>query len=160
MFPWLSFLSYVTIAAFTPGPNNIMSMNNAKLVGFKRGVVFNFGILAGIFIITLLCLLFSALLFSVIPKIAFPMKALGAAYMLFLIVKTLMPAGKKSAASKKSGGSFVAGMILQLVNPKIIIYGITGVSSFVLPYYREPFTLILFALLMAVIGFSGTLCWA
>jgi threonine/homoserine/homoserine lactone efflux protein len=50
MFPWISFLSYIFIVAYTPGPNNIMSMNNAKNVGFKKGIVFNFGILAGFFL--------------------------------------------------------------------------------------------------------------
>jgi threonine/homoserine/homoserine lactone efflux protein len=47
MFPWVSFLSYIFIMAYTPGTNNIMSMSNAKNVGFKKGVVFNFGISVG-----------------------------------------------------------------------------------------------------------------
>ena len=49
MFPWISFASYIIIVAFTPGPNNIMSMNNAKNVGFKKGLIFNFGMFAGLF---------------------------------------------------------------------------------------------------------------
>jgi threonine/homoserine/homoserine lactone efflux protein len=64
MFPWLSFLPYIFIVAYTPGPNNIMSMNNAKNVGFKKGIVFNFGIFAGFFVVMLLCLVFSTYLYQ------------------------------------------------------------------------------------------------
>lgn len=45
MFSWIGFLSYVFITAFTPGPNNIMSMSNASRLGFKKAFPFNLGIL-------------------------------------------------------------------------------------------------------------------
>jgi threonine/homoserine/homoserine lactone efflux protein len=81
MFPWISFLSYIIIVAYTPGPNNIMSMNNAKNVGFKKGMAFNFGIFAGFLAAITLCLIFSTVLYTLIPKIQLTMKILGASYM-------------------------------------------------------------------------------
>jgi threonine/homoserine/homoserine lactone efflux protein len=51
-------------------------------------------------------------------------------------------------------------MLLQFVNVKIILYGITAMSSYVLPHYRGVATIALFALLLSVIGVSGCLCWA
>ena len=83
MFPWISFLSYIVIMAYTPGPNNIMSMNAAKNAGFKKSIPFNAGIFTGIFIVMILCLIFSNILYSIIPKIQLPMKIFGAAYMFF-----------------------------------------------------------------------------
>jgi threonine/homoserine/homoserine lactone efflux protein len=144
--------------AYTPGPNNIMSMNNAKNVGFKKGIVFNFGILTGFFIVMLLCLLFSKVLYTTVPKIELPMKILGAAYMLYLIIKTIFPSKKHEV--KNNRGSFFVGALLQLINPKIILYGITAMSSYIFPYYQDMIILIAFAFLLAFVGFTGTICWA
>jgi threonine/homoserine/homoserine lactone efflux protein len=144
--------------AYTPGPNNIMVMNNSKNVGFKRGMPFNLGILAGCFVLMVLCSLFSKILYTTVPKIELPMKILGAAYMLYLIVKTIFPSKKHDI--KKHGGSFLMGALLQFINPKIILYGITAMSSYIFPYYQDMFILIAFACLLALVGFTATVCWS
>jgi cysteine/O-acetylserine efflux protein len=158
MFNWASFLSYVFITAYTPGPNNIMSMNNASRHGFVKGVPFNFGIWAAFSIVMLLCTLLSASLYAVVPRIQLPMKMAGAAYMLYLAWKTAH--SPTSAAGRESNGGFWAGFALQFVNPKIYIYGITAMSSYVLPRRSDPLVVVSFALLLAFVGFTGTLCWA
>jgi threonine/homoserine/homoserine lactone efflux protein len=158
MFPWISFLSYIIIVAYTPGPNNIMSMNNAKNVGFKRGMVFNFGIFTGFFVVMILCLILSTVLYKEVKKIQLPMKILGASYMVYLVIKIIIPS--KEHDIKKNNGSFFIGALLQLVNPKIMIYGITAISSYILPYYKDIPVLIFFAFLLAFVGFTGTICWA
>ena len=158
MFPWISFLSYIFIMAYTPGPNNIMSMNNAKNIGFKKGFVFILGIFSGFSVVMILCLIFSTVLYTIIPKIQLPMKILGAAYMLFLIIKMTIPS--KNHEIKNNNGSFIIGALLQLINPKIIIYGITAMSAYILPYYKEIPILILFAFLLSFVGFTGSICWA
>jgi len=158
MFPWIPFSSYIIIVAFTPGPNNIMSMNNAKNVGFKKGLIFNFGMFAGLFIVMILCLIFSSVLFTMVPKIQFPMKILGALYMLYLIIKTFLPQKEHEINSGKNG--FLVGAFLQLINPKLIVYGVTAISSYILPHYSELPILILFSFILAFVGFISILCWA
>ena len=158
MFPWSAFLSYVFVVAITPGPNNIMSMNNAAQKGFRRALPFNFGILAGFFFVMILCTVFSTLLFTLVPKIQFFMKVLGAAYMLYLALKTILPS--KKGKLKEPHGNFFTGAALQLVNPKIIIYGITAMTSFILPWYTSIPVLVSFAFFLAFSGFASTLCWA
>jgi threonine/homoserine/homoserine lactone efflux protein len=144
--------------AYTPGPNNIMSMNNAKNVGFRKGLIFNFGLLTGFFVVMLLCLFLTTVLYTVVPKIQFPMKILGAAYLVYLIVKTFIPS-KKDEIQNGSGKFFIAAS-LQFINPKIIIYGITAFSLFILPYYNSIPVLVFFAFLLSFVGFSGSICWA
>ena len=57
--------------------------------------------------------------------------------------------------------SFRDGFFLQFVNPKIYIYCIVSMQSYVLPLYQgQPVTLFLFALLLAFLGFCLNLCWA
>lgn len=57
-------------------------------------------------------------------------------------------------------GRLWASLGLQFVNVKIILYGITALSTFVLPVTREPVWLISVSLLLAAIGALGNLCWA
>ena len=51
-------------------------------------------------------------------------------------------------------------MSLQFVNIKIILFGITAMSSYILPYYRSLPTVTGFVLLLAASGFIGSCCWA
>jgi threonine/homoserine/homoserine lactone efflux protein len=133
-------------------------MNNAARVGFKKGIVFNFGILFGFCILMIICTLFSGLLFAIIPQIQFPMKIAGAAYMVYLIIKIVIPSKKHEVTEK--GGSFFTGALLQFINPKLYIYAITAMSSFILPHFSSILILLLFAILLAFTGFVSTVCWA
>ena len=158
MFPWQGFLTYIVIVAITPGPNNIMSMNNAAQKGFRKAMPFNFGIFTGFILVLVLCTVFSSLLFALIPQIQLPMQILGAAYMLYLAVKPFLP--PKSRAAKNLSGSFMIGMMLQFINPKFYIYAITAISSFVLPWFTEIPILAFFIFLLAFVGFACTIGWS
>ena len=156
---WLHFLSYAVVTAATPGPNNIMSMSNAGRLGFRRSFPFNLGIWAGFSLVMLLCTIFCGTLSALIPKIKLPMLFVGAAYMLWLAWKTF----RSSSAIEEDhrGGGFVSGMLLQFINPKIYIYGVVSLEAYILPFYQGRWVaLILFALLLAFIGFTFTLLWA
>ena len=158
MFPWQAFLTYIIIVAATPGPNNIMSMNNAAQKGFRKAMPFNFGIFTGFILVLILCTVFSSLLFALIPRIQFPMQVLGAAYMLYLAIKPFLHS--KNREVKNSNGNFIIGMILQFVNPKLYLYAITAISSFILPWYTEIPILAFFIFLLAFVAFVFTVCWS
>ncbi len=159
MFSWLNFLSYAVVTAATPGPNNIMSMSNASRLGFRRSFPFNLGIWLGFSAVMLACTFFCNLLSELIPKIKTPMLIIGAAYMLWLAWKTWKSPPVVEEDHSKSG--FISGVALQFVNAKIYIYCLVSMEAYILPYYHgQWFTLTLFALLLAFIGFCFTLCWA
>lgn len=155
----LAFLAYILVTAYTPGPNNILSMSNGSMYGFKKSFPFNVGILCGFFIVMTLCTLFSAALFAVIPKIKTAMLILGAIYMLYLAWK-IFKSSTHGPQAQKNRSTFLSGMMLQFVNPKIMVYGITSMSVYILPYYKDLGHVILFGLLLSLVGFSATLCWS
>ncbi|MGW8959387.1 LysE family transporter [Paenibacillus sp. NPDC055715] len=154
--PLLSFLLYVFVTSFTPGPNNIMAMLFANKFGLKKTIRFCSGVGAGFFVIMLLSSYFNLLLENFIPKIQFVMTILGAAYMLYLAVKIIM--SKDNDGGKNN--SFLTGMLLQFINPKGILYGITAISTFILPYHHSNFSLMMFSLFLAFVGFMSTFCWS
>ena len=153
------FLIYCFITAYTPGANNLLSMSNAVRIGFRRSFRFNLGILAGFAVVMSVCTVFSATLFSFLPKVKIVMQISGAAYMLYLAWKVW----KSSAELNADGGkeaSFLSGMLLQFANPKIYIYAITAMSLYILPVYDSVAALIGFTMILTLIGASGSFVWA
>ncbi len=159
MFSWISFLSYALVTAVTPGPNNIMSMSNAGRLGLRRSFPFNLGIWAGFSLVMVICTFFCSTLSEVIPRIKMPMLAAGSLYMLHLAWQTWKSPAVIEENHSRSG--FLSGLVLQFVNPKIYIYCIVSMEAYILPFYQGQWgPLIFFALLLALIGFVFTVCWA
>ncbi len=158
--PLLSFLLYVTVTSFTPGPNNIMAMAFANKYGLKRTIRFCAGVSAGFFIIMLICSYFNLMLKSFMPKIEFVMTILGAVYMLYLAFKIVSSKDSGDEKEEEKNNSFLAGMLLQFINPKGILYGLTVIATFILPNYHSQISLVLFAVLLALIGFLSTFSWS
>jgi threonine/homoserine/homoserine lactone efflux protein len=158
--PLLSFLLYVFVTSFTPGPNNIMAMLFANKYGLKKTIRFCLGVGAGFFVIMLLCSYFNLLLENFIPQIEFIMTILGAIYMLYLAIKIITSKNNDKDNDGDKNNSFLTGMLLQFINPKGILYGITAISTFILPYHTSNFSLLFYSLFLAFVGFMSTLCWS
>src|SRR5690554_5298598 len=165
MFNVGAFLSYVFVVTFTPGPNNIMAMANAGKYGFKETIKFNWGVFTGFLILLLSSSYFNLFLFNVIPKIKTFMGILGAGYMLYLAFKIMSSKDeekdeKETIKDNKKLNLYLSGLALQLINPKVILYSITVISNFIIPYYKSNTALILFSLLLSIIGFASITSWA
>ncbi|KMY51418.1 LysE family transporter [Peribacillus loiseleuriae] len=158
--PLLSFLLYVFITSFTPGPNNIMAMLFANKSGFKKTLRFCLGVGAGFFVIMILSSYFNLLLKNFIPKIEFAMTILAAIYMVYLAIKIVMSKNQDKNDEDDKHNSFFSGMVLQFVNPKGILYGITAISTFILPYYSSNLSLLAFSIFLAFVGFLSTMTWS
>lgn len=155
-----AFLSYVIITTFTPGPNNIMAMSNASRYGFKRAIPFNAGVFFGFFVILSLSNFFSTTLFSLIPSIKPMMTYIGVAYILWLAWKIYTIKPQSPGQNNKTTNKFHTGIILQFVNLKAILYGLTITSNFIIPYYKSIFIIVLFSIFLAFIAFISTCCWS
>jgi len=155
----LSFLLYVFVTAFTPGPNNIMAMLVANKYGLKKTIRFSLGVGSGFFVLILACAYFGLLLKSFIPKVEFIMTILGVIYMLYLAIKIITSKNDGIHNDGDKNNSFLTGMLLQFINPKGILYGITTISTFVLPYHTSNVSLIFYSFFLAFVGFLGTYSW-
>lgn len=159
MFNWINFLTYASITAITPGPNNIMSMSNASRYGLKKSLPFNLGVWCGFSIVMIIGTALSSALHSLLPVIKMPMLIAGAAYMLYLAWKTYKsrPEFEGDQAKQK----FASGLFLQFINPKIYIYCLVSMEAYILPVYQgDSLKLFGFAILLATIGSTGNICWA
>lgn len=160
MFNLYGFLTFIIVTSYTPGPNNISCMSNASRYGLRKSIPFAAGVVAGFFTVISLSTLLSAFLFEFIPKVKPYMLVIGALYILWLAWKTLKSGSSNIELSDNDRPRFFAGFFLQFVNPKTIIYGITSMSSFILPYYSNPLTLFGFVLLLSFVGITSITCWS
>lgn len=155
-----AFFSYVIITTFTPGPNNIMAMSNASRYGFKNSIRFNAGVFFGFLIVMVLSSFLSVTLYNLIPSIKPVMTLIGALYILWLAWKIYKSKSHSEDKSQNPTNTFIAGLLLQFVNVKVIIYCITIASTFIVPYYKSIFALSLFSILLSFVSFLSTCSWS
>ena len=155
----VGFALYVFASAYTPGPNNILSMSAAGRYGIARAWRVLVGVFAGFIIVMLLCALFSVALASLVPKIMPFMEWAGAAYILWLAWKTWRSSDAADGESDVDCG-FWAGFVLEFVNVKIMLYGVTALTSFVMPAFDSTAAVAAFAVLLAAIGSVANWTWA
>lgn len=161
MFNFGLFISYAAIVSFTPGPNNIMSLYNASQKGFKKNIEFTLGVSSGFFVVMIFCSFFNYWLNNVLPTIQPFMSILGASYMMYLAFKIFKSKPPKDVGSTdKVIINFKTGFMIQFVNPKAILYGITIVSSFIMPYFTSWIILVLFSTFLAFVALLSTSSWA
>lgn len=147
------------ITVWSPGPNNIFLLSSASRYGVRKNVKFMMGIWTGSLSLMLMSGIFCSTLAAVIPGIQPVMRYVGAAYLLYLAWQTFkrLPPGENEADKVPT---YPMGILLQLVNVKIIIYGLTMFSSFILPHETRPLVLFCFAFYLMTLGAIGNLIWA
>jgi threonine/homoserine/homoserine lactone efflux protein len=135
-------------------------MSNGLRYGYRKTLRFLMGIFCGVVVMMLLCGLLNYVLLSLLPQVKFWLNIFGAVYMLYLAVHIILskPVVDKQGDSKLN--TFAAGFIMQFLNLKVILYGITIYSNFIIQAFQNPLTVSLFAPLLAIICFISISCWA
>ncbi|PKE30145.1 cysteine/O-acetylserine transporter [Rahnella sp. AA] len=153
------FLTYTLITALTPGPNNILAISSVNQYGFRRSLRTLAGMSTGFLVLMLACGLFTYSLISILPSATRWLVWAGAAYILWLAWKIANSSPATSDHATKPL-SFWLSFWLQFANVKIILYGITALSAFVLPYTQSVIWVTAVSILLAIIGCLGNLVWA
>lgn len=150
--------SFVLATTFSPGPNNISSASIGILCGFRDTFRYLVGIMVGFFIVMLLCGWVSSALLQLLPTLESPLRLIGAAYILWLAFHTLKASYGFSEDEQKLLG-FNNGLLLQLLNPKVIIYGLALYTTFLSTIVVRPLFLLISALVLASVGFCAVSTW-
>ena len=152
-----SFLIYSVINAFTPGPGNILALNTVTNYGYKKGRPLFWGIFAGYYVVQGICAVFVFGVSTFLPDVLGIMKYIGAAYILWLAVHIAFSRPYTNSAEKSA--SFLKGFLLQFVNVKIYLFGITALTGYITDYSASLRVLLLFEFIIATIGTTATLTW-
>ncbi|NBH27337.1 cysteine transporter [Lachnospiraceae bacterium] len=152
-----NFFIYSVINAFTPGPGNILALNTVTNYGYKKGRPLYRGIFAGYYVVQVICAVFVFGVSTFLPDLLGIMKYIGAAYILWLAVHIAL--SKPTTGTVEKSASFLKGFLLQFVNVKIYLFGITALTGYVTEYSASLWVLLLFGIIIATIGTIATLTW-
>lgn len=105
----------------------------------------------------MLCALFTYGVSALLPDVLGVMKYIGAAYILWLAVHIAM--SRPEIGNREKSASFIKGFMLQFVNVKIWLFGITALTGYITGYTTALSALLFFEIVIATIGAIATLTW-
>jgi len=124
------------ILAATPGPDMTLFVSRTLNQGRAAGFASMFGALSGILVHTTLVVVGISALIVASPMAFFVLKIFGAGYLVFLAFQALTKGSAFTPATGKGphvslAKSFTAGLGVNLLNPKIILFFMTFLPQFV-----------------------------
>lgn len=133
---WLGFLLASILIAITPGPGAVISMSTGVRHGYWAALTAILGLQTAILIHLLIVALGLGALLAASETGFFVLKFVGAAYLLWLGIQKwrapVVPVDA-DAPSVRRQGLFVQGLLVNLTNPKAIIFIVALVPQFVIP---------------------------
>jgi cysteine/O-acetylserine efflux protein len=85
---------------------------------------------------------------------------IGAAYMIWLAVSLFLPSRKKGGSGRAISQGYLGGLLLQFINPKGILFGITIYTSFSSLLTGTPMRTLASALFLTAVGFAAISAWS
>lgn len=156
---FLALATFVLVTTFTPGPNNISSAALGVSQGYARTLRYLLGITAGFFLVMLACAFLSRLVLAYLPLAEEYVRWIGAAYILWLAWGVLgMRVDLENG--REMGHAFAKGLMLQVVNPKALVFGLTLFSTFLAPVAGHTGALLLAVAGLSVVTFTAVSTWA
>lgn len=152
-----SFLFYCLITTFSPGPTNIVILSTAHKFGAKRAMAYTLGATAGIGLLLAISAALNAVLFALIPKMMILLQIVGSLYMFYLAYQ-IYKSGTSDSGSNETG-TFWSGFLMQFLNPKVLLFALTVIPTFVMPYYHEVSAISVSVLVITLIGFTAFATW-
>jgi cysteine/O-acetylserine efflux protein len=156
----LPVLGYALVSIFTPGPNNITSSSLGMRLGYRGAVRFVTGVATGFFCILLTSGLVTELVVSAYGRVAIVLKIAGVVYLLWIAWTVIRPEDHAHASPTATGTRFRDGLLLQFVNPKVILFGLTMYATLLAPLTQNWLAVVMSAAVLAVLSFCSTSLWA
>lgn len=152
-------IPFALITTFSPGPNTLLSASMGMQYGYRRTFPFLIGIWTGFVIVFVGCSLLATTLAKIIPQFRSILSVIGAIYILWLAYKTYKASYSVEDQLQKPLG-YSNGMVLQVLNPKVILYGLTIFSTYLVSLPKSIVLFFASPIIFATISLSATTTWA
>ncbi len=122
----LSFSIATLALAISPGPDNIYVLTQSLVNGAKSGIATTAGLISGCIVHTTLLAFGISAIITASEEIYYGIKILGACYLLYLAYTVYRSdehiSIAKNAPKKTYSQLFKTGVIMNLINPKVMIF--------------------------------------
>jgi threonine/homoserine/homoserine lactone efflux protein len=99
----------------------------------------------------------NTILATLIPKILMVMQVVGSFYMLYLAYQVYKMDSSKPTVNQT--GTFMSGFLTQFLNPKVVLFTITVIPTYIMPYYVSVSAVTVGVIVVTVIGFLAFITW-
>jgi cysteine/O-acetylserine efflux protein len=129
------------------------------LHGYKNTLNYLVGLAVGVFLVMLLSGWISTTLLSIFPALEPALRYIGAGYILYLAFGILKASYTFTERDVKPL-RFVHGLMLQILNPKLIVYAFTLFAAFLAPITSNMVLFVGAVVLLTMTAFCATSVWA
>ena len=130
----LSFSLATLALALSPGPDNIYVLTQSLVNGTKSGIATTAGLISGCIVHTTLLAFGVSAILTASEEIYYGIKVFGALYLLYLAFRAYNSDAKitfsENAPKISNWGLFKQGVIMNLVNPKVMIFFLAFFPAF------------------------------
>ena len=154
-----SFLFYCFVSGITPGPANLCSLSAAMNYGKKEALRQWRGLFAGYAVVSVSSAFLAYFLGNIMNDFVFVFSIIGAMYIIYLAIHILHPSKIQKNGTEKNCCNFWSGFILQVTNVKVIIFCLTALTSYVVPYSNSFWMLLLTGFFLPFTGPITNLTW-
>ena len=126
----LSMALFWIVAAYTPGPNNVIASYSGFNFGIKKTIPHIFGVAFGFTFLIFLLTIGLVNVFKIFPIIQVSLKYLGSIFLVYLAYKIYF-SKIDSEKKNKNPVKFIETFLFQFLNPKGVLIGIIIVSTYV-----------------------------
>lgn len=152
---FLAYLVAVIALTLTPGPDMTLFLGKAIGQSRKAGIAAFAGASTGLIVHTVLVAVGLSALLAASTTAFTILKVVGAAYLVYLAVQAIRHGSALSVGGKGSadpiGKVYLKGLMVNLLNPKIIVFFVTFLPQFVTPTDPHAAGKLLFLGLMFVV---------
>jgi threonine/homoserine/homoserine lactone efflux protein len=132
----LTFAVASIVLIITPGPDMALQLSRSINYGRTHGLATFVGTMLGLLVHSALVALGISILIVAAPPIFLALKIVGAVYLLWLAWHAIRKGGgfRLAAAAKQTPTlwqSFLAGVMIDLLNPKVVLFFVTFLPQFV-----------------------------
>ena len=139
------FLLTSAALAAVPGPDNIFVLTQSALHGRKAGIVITMGLCTGLLVHTFLVALGVAAIVQASPLAFSALKAIGAAYLLYLALHAIrtipIEPGSDDIPAVSNSDLYSRGIIMNITNPKVAVFFLAFLPQFTNSEYGLAITL-------------------
>ena len=159
----ISFSIATLFLALSPGPDNLYVIAQSLANGAKSGIATTIGLISGCIVHTTLLAFGVSAIIAASETLFYGLKVMGTCYLLFLaysVFRSNAHVDLKDKASKKSYSQlFKQGVIMNLVNPKVLIFFLAFFPGFLWDEYQHTiyqfYVLGILFIAISFIVFSG-----
>ncbi|GER60910.1 LysE family translocator [Patiriisocius marinus] len=123
------------VLAMSPGPDNIYVLTQSLVNGVKSGIATTVGLISGCIVHTSLLAFGISAIITANESLFYGIKVLGACYLIYLAYKVFSSDSEillgANAPNKSAAQLFKQGFIMNLLNPKVMIFFLAFFPAFI-----------------------------